>query len=118
MANRLEREIEQNQERILLSLTGNWHNQLLIGSSFDAEYKSAGYLLKQALPETPIVSLDMIYDGGTAWVCLAGAECGPVQMGSIASGNGIKLFPPDAVEPYSCYYFVGPISAAAPAFSD
>lgn len=111
-------------EDLFVVLTGNLHNRLTKGTPWNAELQPMGHRLVAAHPEARIVSLDMAYPGGTAWVCFGNApsDCKAQELGGSPESegrSGIELHrdPPDegGAEPYSGRYFTGVLTASPPA---
>lgn len=118
MAERVAEAVTERPGDLVVVLTGNIHNRLTKGMPWNDELEPMGYRLRRLLPEARLVSLDMAYPGGTAWVCF-GAECGvqEIEGSPAAEGRtGIELLE-DAGggEPYSGRYFTGPLTASRPA---
>ncbi len=94
---------------VFLVLTGNVHNRINQGTRM-------GYLLRQALPKTRLVSLNVAHQGGQAWVCLSNKPCGVQQLGGKADReSGVELFPASARAAYDGQYYVGRLTASLPA---
>ncbi len=111
MAGRIESEMEKSPERLIVSLTGNVHNQIMHGNDFEP----MGYHLVRLVPERRIVSLDLVHAGGTAWVCAAGYECGPMKLGGDDDGRGCYLFEDESENPRTGLLSLGNITASRPA---
>lgn len=102
---------------LFVVLTGNIHNRLTKGMPWNDRLEPMGYRLRRMQPEARLVSLDMAYPGGTAWVCF-GADCKAqeIEGSSSAEGRrGVELFEAPDGRPYSGRYFTGPLSASEPA---
>jgi hypothetical protein len=107
---------------LLLILTGNIHNRLTRGVPWNAELEPMGYLLAKRLPEARVVSLDMAYPGGTAWICFGSApsDCRAQELGGSKAAEGrlgIELIEDSAGEPYTGRYFTGSLTASEPAIA-
>jgi hypothetical protein len=107
--------------RLLIVLSGNLHNRLRVGTAISPQYRPAGFGLSQLIDPARIISLDVGYDAGTAWLCSGPkpSDCGlrhvgarhPMPWGSIA------LFDSLDAEGYQGRFGVGPITAAPPAIA-
>jgi hypothetical protein len=105
--------------RLLIVLSGNYHNRLRVGTAITPQYRPAGFGLSQLIDPARIISLDVGYDAGAAWLCSGSkpSDCGlrhvgarhPMPWGSIA------LFDSLDAEGYQGRFGVGPITAALPA---
>ena len=101
---------------VMLVLTGNIHNRLTRGTRWDAAYEPMGYLLRQALPDQRLVSLNVAHQGGEAWVCLSNAPCGVQQLGGKGeAAAGVVLYEASARGAYDGHYHVGRLTASLPA---
>lgn len=122
MAERVAEAVAARPGDLLVVLTGNIHNRLTRGMPWNAELEPMGYLLAKRLPKTRIVSLDMAYPGGTAWVCFGSApsDCRAQELaGSKAAEGreGVELLADPAGEAYTGRYFTGPLTASEPAIA-
>lgn len=118
MAERLLRARERAPGRLFVVLTGNLHNRLTRGTSWDEEYEPMGLHLARALPEEALVSLELTHAGGGAWVCQGGApeDCGVVRVsGREALGAGVVLHAAASGVPVDGEIHLGPITASPPA---
>lgn len=105
---------------LVVVLTGNIHNRLTKGMPWDEELEPMGYLLEKRLGPGRIVSLDMAYPGGEAWVCFGSTpgECRIHELGGSEAAQGregVELLADPAGQPYSGRYFTGPLTASEPA---
>lgn len=118
MAAKLMQSMEAAPRAIHVVLTGNLHSRVFPGVPRNSEYEPMGYILTKALASGRVVSLDVAYAGGTAWVC--NPDCGISELGSRKEG------PPGAIEMeektrpagHAGWYFVGSIAASPPAAGD
>jgi hypothetical protein len=122
MAERVTETAAARPDDVFLVLTGNIHNRLTKGMPWNAELEPMGYLLAKRLPEARIVSLDMAYPSGTAWVCFGSSpsDCRSQELGGskAAEGrSGVELLEDPAGEPYTGRYFTGPLTASEPAIA-
>ena len=122
MAERVAESVAARPGDLLVVLTGNIHNRLTRGMPWNAELEPMGYLLAKRLPKARIVSLDMAYPGGTAWVCFGSApsDCRAQELGgskAAADRSGVELLENPAGEPYTGRYFTGPLTASEPAIA-
>lgn len=117
MATRLYHAIQEAPSNVFITLTGNIHNRLTVGTQWNAAYEPMGYLLLQTLSNHPICALDVAYTGGEAWVCFGNqpSDCGVQQLqGNAEQGDGIVV---DYANPaYSGRYHVNTLTASPPIF--
>ncbi len=85
MAERLLEDVKSYPNNFFISLTGNLHNIISTGSGRMGSY------MVDALGKERVVSLKQNYIGGSAWVCLAGGSCGPVNLKG-KGGNQFGIF--------------------------
>lgn len=100
-------------ETLVLTLSGNLHNRTAPGLPWNADAVPMGVVVQQARPD--VVSLDVRYAGGTAWVCMP--ECGPAEVrgGPEGEGRSITLWPEPNEYGNHGVFSVGSIEAAVPA---
>lgn len=120
MAERLAEAMDARPRDLFVVLTGNIHNRLTRGMPWDDQLEPMAYRLRRLRPEARLVSLDMAYPGGTAWVCFGAApsDCKAQELkGSPAAEGrtGVELAGEAEGEPYSGRYYVGPLTASEPA---
>ena len=112
MAQWLEAAIVDEPSRFFVTLTGNLHNRL---TAADGQRAPMGFHLRQSLTEVNVVSLQITYAGGTAWVCTHDG-CGIRKLGGQSNSlSGIQLFEGTTDEGFSGSYDVGNIAASPPA---
>lgn len=107
--------------RSLVVLSGNLHNRLRAGTAISAQYRPAGFSLARLIGPERIISLDIGYDAGTAWLCSGPkpTDCGLRQIRArhaMAWGT-ISLFDSLDAEGYQGRFGVGAITAALPAIA-
>jgi len=122
MADRIEEVIEARPDDFVVVLTGNIHNRILEGTSWDPDYQPMGALLKDSLEGSRVIALNVSHPGGTAWICPTGdpASCHAREipaMGPATSGPEIFLSDDTAEEEraYDGYYGVSGLTASPPA---
>lgn len=108
-------------QRLLIVLSGNYHNRLRAGTAISSQYRPAAFGLARLIEPGRITSLDMGYDAGSAWLCSSPkpTDCGVRRIGAhhpMAFGT-ISLFDSLDAEGYSGRFGVGAISAAPPAIT-
>jgi hypothetical protein len=107
--------------RVLIVLSGNLHNRLRAGTAISAQYRPAGFGLAKLIAPERIVSLDVGYDAGTAWLCASPkpADCGVhhVNARHPAAWGTVTLFDSLDAEGYGGRFGVGAITAAMPAIA-
>ncbi len=93
MADRLLEDVKSYPNNFFITLTGNIHNIIREGSG-----RMGSYIIEE-LGKERVVSLKQNYPGGSAWVCLAGEGCGPVNLKG-KGGNQFGIFLNDEIENY------------------
>jgi hypothetical protein len=121
MAQNLAAVAGREPRNVLVVLSGNIHNRLTRGTSWDKEYEPLGYLLTKASGSSRIISLDMSHEGGEAWGCRSPSpdsdevSCAPYsyrpQVG--ATAWSLKLTAASGA-PFSGTYGVGRITTSPP----
>ena len=97
---------------------GNVHNRLTRGTHWNADYEPMGYLLRESIGEKRIISLNVAYGGGEAWVCFGStpSSCGIKPLGGRAGEeHGVVLWEEPDGEAYHGHYHVGRLTASIPA---
>lgn len=115
MTEHLSTAIQASPTDVFVVLTGNIHNRLSIGTSWDAAYEPMGYLLARAFPKHPLYALNVAYTGGEAWVCFGSqvSDCGVQKLkGNAEQGDGVELAPENTA--YSGRYYVNTLTASRP----
>ncbi|RJS17317.1 hypothetical protein DRW03_27580 [Corallococcus sp. H22C18031201] len=114
--------VKREGDRFHLVVSGNVHSRREAGLPWDESYRPMGLLLKEQLKG--VVSLDMAYDSGTAWICAVDHReakdklaCG-VQDAK-GKDNGARPFVHvwggANAAGYDGVFYVGKVSASAPA---
>ncbi len=85
MADRLLEDVKSYPNNFFIALTGNLHNIVSNGSGRMGSY------MVEAIGKDQVVSLKQSYQGGTAWICLTGGICGPVDLKG-KGGNQFGIF--------------------------
>lgn len=117
MARTVLSQVEASPERFFLVSTGNVHPRTRPGVPWDLGYRPMGYRLARALPS--LVSLDVAFDSGTAWICSVGdtLECG--ERATKGQDNGDRYFVSFFEQPseagFHGVFYVGAVSASPPA---
>lgn len=107
--------------RVLVVLSGNLHNRLRAGTAISAQYRPAGFGLAKLIAPDRIISLDIGYDAGTAWLCAGPkpTDCGVHHVGARhpSPWGSVILFDSLDAEGYGGRFGVGAITAAVPAIA-
>jgi hypothetical protein len=121
MARNLAAVAGREPRNFLVALSGNVHNRLTRGVSWDKEYEPLGYLLTKSGGGSRVTSLNMSHEGGAAWGCRSPStdsdevSCAPYsyrpQPGAAAWSLKLTAAPGD---PFSGAYGVGRITASPP----
>ncbi len=85
MADRLLEDVRSYPNNFFIALTGNIHNIISEGSG-----RMGSHVVKE-LGKERVVSLKQNHSGGSAWLCLAGEGCGPVDLKG-RGGNQFGIF--------------------------
>src|SRR5262245_31585147 len=119
MAQTLAEMVSAQPGRAAVVLTGNIHSRIAIGTGFDAGYRPMGYLLRARVAGTTVLGLNVSYDAGEAWICVADAPresaCGPraVKGQRRVAANAIEMSRANAA--YDGFFGVGALTASKPA---
>ncbi len=122
MAATVRHQVESDDRRFYVVLSGNIHARTRQGLPWDSKYRPMGLLLEDELDS--VVALDLAYDSGSAWICAVDnkaakdrLECGVRE--TKGKNNGDRFFVHtwggSNGEGYHGVYYVGPVSASAPA---
>ncbi|WP_163990412.1 hypothetical protein [Pyxidicoccus caerfyrddinensis] len=114
--------VQHAPDRFFLVVSGNIHPRTKPGLPWDGKYQPMGLLLSKHVKD--VVALDMAYDSGSAWICAVDGkgtksqlDCGVRE--AKGKDNGDRFFvhvwggANDAG--YHGVFYVGPVSASAPA---
>jgi hypothetical protein len=106
-------------QRSIIVLSGNLHNRLRVGTAISRAYRPAAVTLAGLIDPKRIVSIDMAYDAGTAWICTgsAPADCGvrQVRASNPLAWGDVRIFDSTDVNGYQGRFGVGTVTAALPA---
>jgi len=114
-------QVEASPRRFHVLLTGNIHSRARKGLPWDEGFRPMGLLLEERLRR--VVSLDMAYDSGTAWICSVDSkgvqdrlDCGVKRAKGKDNGDRFFVHTWDGVnaEGYHGVFYVGRVSASAP----
>jgi erythromycin esterase-like protein len=121
MAETLASVIKREPKGLLVVLSGNIHNRLTRGTSFNPAYEPMGYLLTKSISNSRVISLDMSHGGGEAWGCRTPSPdsdqvtCAAYSFRSAVGAPEWSLKLTDAPDtPFSGTYGVGRITASPP----
>jgi hypothetical protein len=117
MGNRLAAAVVAAPERMFLALAGNFHSQLTKGRQGYPDFVPMGYVLKERLGKRPVLALDILYSGGTAWTCDPSNFCGERKVGGAEGGAAwsVSAGPEPVQRGHHGRYFLGEIHASPPA---
>ncbi len=115
MARHLAGVIDESPHAMLIVLTGNRHSRITRGGPGSADYEPMAYVLRQRLPGTDLISLDVGHGGGTAWICAP--SCGITGLAGHHGERQWAIEIDDASRPagHHGWYHVGRITASKPA---
>ena len=117
MAEELQAAVKASPDDLFIVLTGNVHARTVRGTPWDPALENMGYLVAQHYPG--IVALDAAYSGGTVWICPdpnpANCNSRPVHGNSEGHAPGVKLYDKVSKEGFNGEYYVGTLTASAPA---
>jgi len=117
MADNLKAAVDAAPRDVVISLTGNLHSRVTLGSPWNPKYEPMGYFLTQAEPKRKIAALDVAYSGGTAWTCDSGepAGCKARELGGKGDDKGVRVIPHPLKDGFNGVYNVGKLTASLPA---
>jgi hypothetical protein len=117
MARSVLSQVEAGPERFFLIATGNVHPRTRPGVPWDLGYRPMGYMLARKLPS--LVSLDVAFDSGTAWICSVGETLVCGERSTKGQDNGDRYFVSFFEQPseagFHGVFYVGAVSASPPA---
>ncbi|MBJ6761384.1 hypothetical protein JGU66_11465 [Myxococcaceae bacterium JPH2] len=114
--------VKQDADRFHLVVSGNVHSRREAGLPWDESYRPMGLLLKEKLKG--VVSLDMAYDSGTAWICAVDRTgkkdklaCGVQETKGKDNGARpfVHVWGGANAAGYDGVFYVGRVSASQPA---
>jgi hypothetical protein len=106
MAERILAENSEKPGALILSLVGNLHARIT------PERQWMGTRLLRANPGK-VMSLNLRHSGGSAWLCMSGAPCGPQKLRGRGDGDSLRIELSEEAQPhYNGWYSVGKISAS------
>jgi hypothetical protein len=118
MAEGLAQAFDETPEGVVIALMGNLHVRVSRGTPWDPNYEPAGFVLVNRRSEIHVTSLDVSYQGGSAWVCTSSdpSSCGarPVH-GRADARSGRVVLNPQVTNGYHGVYEVGMLTASSPA---
>jgi hypothetical protein len=119
MAARLLDAIASAPRDLFVVLTGNLHTRIRRGTPWNPAYEPMGFVLTQRAPKLRIAVLDVVYSGGTAWICETPQpeSCGAKVLKGRPEGAARKVtvFPSIDASGYNGTYAVGRLTASPPA---
>lgn len=105
--------------RSIVVLSGNLHNRLRVGTAISRDYRPAAFTLATLIDPDRVVSIDMGYDAGTAWICAGPtpADCGvhTVRAHNPLAWGDVRMFDSTDATGYQGRFGVGAVTAALPA---
>ncbi|HZI15124.1 MAG TPA: hypothetical protein VE153_32430 [Myxococcus sp.] len=122
MAATVRHQVESADNRFYVVLSGNIHARTRQGLPWDSKYRPMGLLLEDELDD--VVALDMAYDSGSAWICAVDGkgkkdrlDCGVREAKGKDNGDRFFVHTWGGAngEGYHGVFYVGPVSASAPA---
>ncbi|ATB45448.1 hypothetical protein [Corallococcus macrosporus] len=122
MAATVRHQVESGPKRFHVILSGNIHSRTRKGLPWDESFKPMGLLLKDALDS--VVSLDMAYNSGSAWICAVDGkgvkdklDCGIREAKGRDNGDRffVHTWGGTNGDGYHGVFYVGAVNAAAPA---
>jgi hypothetical protein len=109
-------------DRFFLVVSGNIHPRTKPGLPWNGKYQPMGLLLSKHVKG--VVALDMAYDSGSAWICAVDSkgvkdrlDCGVREAKGKDNGDRFFVHLWDGANDagYHGVFYVGPVSASAPA---
>lgn len=96
-----------SDESLVIALTGNRHNRIIQGNSWDPSSKNLGAILLER--NVNLVSINLIHKGGDAWVCID--DCG---IHKFKGSQTDEFFNASKESGYQYHWNIGHISASLP----
>lgn len=117
MADNLKAAADASPQDVLITLTGNLHSRVTLGSPWNPKYEPMGYFLTQAEPKRQVTALDVAYSGGTAWTCESGdpVSCKTRELGGKGDEKGVRVLLHPLEGGFHGVYNVGRLTASPPA---
>ncbi|GHG67384.1 hypothetical protein [Comamonas sp. JC664] len=115
-------QVESSPKRFHVILSGNIHSRTKKGLPWNKDFKPMGLLLKDSLGS--VVSLDMAYNSGSAWICAVDSQgvkdsldCGVREAKGRDNGDRFFLHTWGGTngDGYHGVFYVGPVTASVPA---
>jgi hypothetical protein len=114
--------VKHAPDRFFLVVSGNVHPRTKAGLPWDKKYQPMGHLLSKHVKG--VVALDMAYDSGSAWICAVDSkgvknrlDCGVREAKGKDNGDRffVHVWGGANDDGYHGVFYVGPVSASAPA---
>ncbi len=122
MAATVRHQVESGPKRFHVILSGNIHSRTKKGLPWDKSFKPMGLLLEDSLDS--VVSLDMAYNSGSAWICAVDSkgvkdslDCGVREAKGRDNGDRffVHTWGGTNGDGFHGVYYVGAVNASAPA---
>jgi len=114
MADNLRALRKQSSDSFTVVLVGNLHARRTKGTPFDPDAEPLAYLLSREFER--ILSLNVVFRGGSAWVCTAPEKCGPFELPEKSSNSAVmSVEETDPTLGYDAVLHIGRVSASSPA---
>ncbi len=115
MAEQLEKTIAASPKSFFVVLTGNLHNRMIRGASWDEKWEPMGYLVSRRMPRHRFFSLDLSFTEGTAWFCGTDA-CKEHRISGKGVGESRKIILHESLNSsgYHGIFHVGSVTASPP----
>ncbi|WP_028774378.1 hypothetical protein [Shewanella waksmanii] len=96
---------------LVIALTGNRHNKIKHGNSWDLESKNMGaYLAEMGVD---LASINLLVNGGRAWVCMP--NCTSHDLKPINLDDRQEVFQAGSESRYQYHWKIGAVSSSKPA---
>ncbi|MGE6436698.1 hypothetical protein [Shewanella baltica] len=98
------------KDNLVIALTGNRHNKIKHGNSWDPMSKNMGAYMKDM--GINIASINLIAEGGTAWICIS--ECAKHDLDRVKLNDKNEVFNAGSNSSYQYHWKIGIVNSSAP----
>ncbi len=99
-----------SEDNLIIALTGNRHNKIKHGNSWDLASKNMGAYIKES--GEAVVSVNLLQTGGTAWVCESGCKVHQLRDRDLSTKE--EVFNAGEKSRYEIHWMLGKVSSSAP----
>lgn len=99
-----------SEDNLIIALTGNRHNKIKHGNSWDLASKNMGAYIKES--GEAVVSINLLQTGGTAWFCESDCKVHKLRDRELPSKG--EVFNADEKSRYEIHWLLGKVSSSLP----